>query len=47
MAHREWLNIKSVQGKTNYTPLSVVAQKERSKGNCSHGRILYYGWNMT
>jgi len=46
IAHREWLNKKSVHGKTNYTPLSAIAQNE-VKGNSSHGRILVYGSNKT
>jgi len=45
IAYRRWLNIKSIQDKTNYKQLLVIANREIRKRKGFHGRNLYHRWN--
>jgi len=47
IAYRRWLYIKSIQDKTNYKQLTVIANRETRKRKGFHGRNLYHRWNMT
>jgi len=38
--------MKSIQDKTNYKQLTVIANRETRKRKWFHGRNLYNRWNM-